>query len=137
LSFQRGSLLRREALHPALRERVWAPFLRGEYETAVFVAYKEIEVQVRTAGRFASTDLGVPLMRRAFDVETGPLTDPSLPAGERQGMSDLFAGAVALLKNPSSHRHVSFTDPVEAAELIGTASYLLRVVDLRRSQRSS
>lgn len=36
-------------LHPAIDLRVRAQFERGDFETAVFVAFKEVEVRVRDA----------------------------------------------------------------------------------------
>ena len=48
-----------------------------------------------------------------------------------KGMADLFCGAIALYKNPQSHRNVP-TDPIDAAEVIIFASHLLRIVDRLR-----
>src|SRR5689334_15036267 len=56
-------------------------------------------------------------MRKAFDVETGPLTDTTTEPSERQALSDLFAGAIGTYKNPHSHRDVLLTDPAEAVEI--------------------
>ena len=61
-------------------------------------------------------------------VAAGPLTDTTLPVAEQLGMSHLFSGAIAFVKNPHSHRNVS-TEAIEAAEAIVLASYLLRLVD--------
>jgi len=41
-------------------------FLRGDYDVAIFQAFKEVEVAVRTRGGFSATDIGTDLMRRAF-----------------------------------------------------------------------
>ena len=41
----------KEALHPTIREDVWADYYRGKYDTAVFEAMKAVEVAVREAGR--------------------------------------------------------------------------------------
>ena len=125
---QRASLFPRATLHPAIAASTYNLFIRGSFDTAVFEAFRAVEVAVRTAGGFAATDYGVALMRKAFDVQTGPLTNQSEPPAERQALSDLFAGAIGRFKNPTSHRHVQITDPAEAVEMISFASHLLRLI---------
>jgi uncharacterized protein (TIGR02391 family) len=132
-AYRKAGMLPKALLHPIISEKVAAPFMRGDYDTAVFQAFKEVEVAVRAAAGYAATDLGVPMMRRAFDVNSGPLTDSSEPASERQALSDLFAGAIGRFKNPGSHRNVAIGDPTEASELLMFASRLLRIVDARKS----
>lgn len=129
--FRKRSMLPSDLLHPVVAQRTRAAFLRGDYETAIFQAFKEVEVAVRDARGFDATDLGSSLMRKAFDKNSGPLSDLSEVEAERDALSHLFAGGIGRFKNPSSHRTVAI-DGDEAIELLFFASYLMRIVDERR-----
>lgn len=61
------------ALHPDIREDVWALYHRGKYDTAVFEAMKAVEVAVREAAGLSARDIGTDLMRTAFEPVNGPL----------------------------------------------------------------
>jgi uncharacterized protein (TIGR02391 family) len=122
----------KDALHPAIREDVWADYHRGKYDTAVFEAMKAVEVAVREASGLAVRDIGTALMRKAFDPEVGPLTDLSDEKAEREARSALFAGAIGSYKNPQSHQKVALDDPDETAEIVMLANHLLRIVDERK-----
>jgi uncharacterized protein (TIGR02391 family) len=126
-----GHKLPKETLHPSIQDDVWALYHRGKYDTAVFEAMKAVEISVREAGKLDVRDLGRDLMRKAFAVDSGPLTDKGAERSEQQAMSDLFAGAIGAYKNPQSHRHVALDDPDEAAEIILLANHLLRIVEAR------
>lgn len=132
-SYRKAALLPKDQLHPLIASKVYPAFLRGEYDTAVFQAFREIEVAVRSAGNFPPELIGRKLVREAFRPEdaagkTGPLTDLNAPVAEQEGMATLFDGAISVYKNPQSHRNVP-TDAVDAAEIIVFASHLLRIVD--------
>ena len=128
-AYRRSNLLPRRLVHGNLT-KVWGSFLRGDYDTAVFQAFKEVEVRVREAAALSSTDLGVDLMRKAFKPGEGPLADSASPKAEQEALMHLFAGAVGSYKNPHSHRNVEI-DAIEAVEMILLASHLLNIVDKR------
>ena len=123
-------LLPKRLLHHVVSQKVLPIFMQGAYGPAVFEAFKQVEVAVREAGGYRKNDYGTDLMRKAFNVEEGNLTDQNQPKSERQARSDMFAGAIGSYKNPGSHRDVEITAE-EAAELIIFASHLLRIVDLQ------
>jgi uncharacterized protein (TIGR02391 family) len=129
-AYRRADLLPKRLLHPVIAQKVWATFLRGDYDTAVFQAFKEVEVRVREAGGFNAEDIGTALMRKAFDPKQGSLSDKNLPKGERDALAHLFAGSIGSYKNPHSHRNVVI-DAIEAVEMIMLASHLLKIVDSR------
>ena len=131
-AYRKTNLLPKQLLHPVIAYKVWSLFLRGEYDTAVFQAFKEVEVAVRDAGGYTAKDYGVNLMRQAFHSQNGTLTDTNQLQAEKDATLALFAGAIGLYKNPPSHRNVNIT-PVEAAEMIIFASSLLRIIDSNTS----
>lgn len=131
--FARSRYLRRDILNPRMADKVWSAFIRAEYDVAVFQAMKAVEVAVREASGLGADDIGVNLVRKAFNVDNGPLTDMEAEKGERQARSDLFAGAIGSYKNSHSHRDVNLDNPDEAHELVMLANHLLRIVDQRRA----
>ena len=127
-TYRKASLLPKRQLHPIIAQKVWSIFLQGDYDTAVFQAFKQVEVAVRRAGGYNEEDIGVKLMSKAFNETTGNLTDQNQHQDEKKARLLLFMGAIGSYKNPGSHRDVELTAE-EAAEVIIFASHLLRIVD--------
>lgn len=111
-----------------LLSRCVDPFNDGRYEEAIFVAYKLVEETVRHKAGLTNADIGVDLMSKAFNPESGKLTVPSctLPQ-EQQGVHALFRGAIAFFKNPSSHRTVNYENRLMAIKIITFAEMLLNI----------
>lgn len=118
-------------LHPSISSSTFSHFMKREYDTAVFAAFRAVEVAVRTAAQLPDTVLGVDLMRQAFKSGTGPLTDTTTMTSEQDAMQHFFAGAIGSFKNPTSHRANTVKSPQEAISMVQLADFLLRIVDER------
>jgi uncharacterized protein (TIGR02391 family) len=128
-TYRLGRTLPIDLLPRSLADKVHGLYLRGDYETAVFQAFKMVEVDVRRAAGCEPDEVGVKLMRKAFDPRSGRLAMQSAPVAEREAISALFAGAIGYAKNPPSHRDVKHSRQ-SAARLILFASELLEIVFL-------
>lgn len=132
-AFVRARLLPRAQLHEAVVTAASALFTKGQYDTAVFAAFKEVEIAVRDTASLPPGLVGEKLMRRAFDPSTGALTEPSEEDSERSALGHLFAGASGRYRNSTGHRRVDISAE-EAVELLVLASHLLRIVGSRSSK---
>ena len=110
--------------------RAESAFLRGEYDTAVFQAYRELEIKIREASNAKPEEVGVVLARKAFNPQSGPLIDLASTEGEREGLMHLMAGAIGSYKNPHSHRRLRL-GAEETIEMIMLASHLYKIVEIR------
>lgn len=117
-------------LHPRILDRSFPLLLEDDHESAVLQALKSVEVAVRDAAGLEATDVGVGLMRKAFDSNNGPLTDKTLPVPEREAVAHLFAGAIGFYKNPCSHRDVEINF-IQGFETLMIASHLMKYVEQR------
>jgi uncharacterized protein (TIGR02391 family) len=125
-------LLREEMLHPRLQGQIYGYFAAADLGTAVFEAFKAVEIEVRSAGGYEEKQYGKELMGRAFAVG-GPLVKSTDDKGDREALVGLFVGALSRFRNPGAHTRRTFQDVLEAMEELMFASRLLRIVDERRS----
>ena len=118
-----GARFSKDLLHPSIAEEVWSLLAQNKLDVAVFSAFRMVEERTRIAAGFAQSDHGVPMIRRAFHKDNGPLTNPSQPEAEREALASLFAGAIGSYKNPHSHRTVEIAESSEAHEMVILASH--------------
>jgi uncharacterized protein (TIGR02391 family) len=115
-----------DGLDPIIMASVKPMFVRGEYDTAVFRAFKEVEVRLRAKDPSLAPWSGLDLVNRAFGPN-GCLMQSA--AKERVSMRDLFVGSTAIFRNPVAHQEIKFDDPREVVDMICFANQLLRMVD--------
>ena len=128
LGVRMRSKFSRDMFHSALPDSAWNAFSVGDYDTAVFEAFKSLEVAVRAKGGYSSTEFGAALMKKAFDSDTGPLRDPAAQRSQK-ARCDLFAGAFGEMRNPKRHNDPTITDTLTAVEELMAAGVLRRIVN--------
>ncbi len=93
------------------------------------IAFKSLEVAVRTKCGFSTTDFGALLMKKAFDPDSGPLRDKAAPRARQRARCELFTGAFGEIRNPKGHNDPTITDALVAAEELMAAGVLRRIVN--------
>ena len=115
-------------VHPMIVKKSFPLLRNGQFESAVLQAFKTIETSIRKRISADPEDVGVKLIRKAYNPENGPLTDYDLPKAEREAFCNYIAGAFGYYKNPCSHRDVEM-DFISAFDRIVVASNLLKVIE--------
>nr|QGT49754.1 hypothetical protein Melaina855_1410 [uncultured Candidatus Melainabacteria bacterium] len=101
-------------------------FRDKHYESAVFIAFKQIEIIIKE--KTGLTELyGANLVKNAFGPSNGPLRDSKLLSNEQTAQMELFSGALCSIKNPESHKNITYSEQ-EAIELLSLANFLLRIL---------
>lgn len=122
------TLLPTTYVHPEIIKKSFELLNTGQFESAVFQAFKCLETKLRKKIGATAEEIGVKLIRKAFHPDTGPLTDFELPKSEREAFSNYVAGAFGYYKNPCSHRDIEM-DFIQAFDRIVVASDLLKAID--------
>jgi len=115
-------------VHPLIVRKSFTLLNNGQFESAVLQAFKTIETSIREKTSAASDDVGVKLIRKAFNPDHGTLTEYNLPKAEREAFCNYIAGAFGYYKNPCSHRDVEM-DFISAFDRIVVASDLLKIIE--------
>jgi len=122
------TLLPQTYIHRKIIEKSFGLLESGHFESAVLQAFKCIETRIREIIGADQDEVGVRLIRKAFNPENGILTNYELPMAEREGFVGYIAGAYAYYKNPCSHRDVEL-DFISTFDRIAVASDLLKIID--------
>ncbi len=115
-------------VHPLIVKKSFSLLNDGQFESAVLQAFKTIETRIRERINATQEEYGVKLIRKAFNPESGSLSDYELPKAEREAFSNYIAGAFGFYKNPCSHRDIEL-DFISAFDRIVVASDLLKAIE--------
>lgn len=129
-------LLPFDQIDEQLKDKVMSSFIRGDFATSVFAAFKEVEIRLREGAKLDRTWYGVKLVDKAFDAKVGLLTDPELTDTEKARYHEMMRGTIGTFKNPLSHRDVNYDDPVVAVGLILFANSLIQTIETRAQDYS-
>jgi uncharacterized protein (TIGR02391 family) len=83
-----------------------AIFEAEKYDDAIFAAFRIVEAAIQE--RIGTASIGEALIAEAFDGNM-PKIDISNDARDRQGIRDLFSGALRNIRNDRGHKKVPFT----------------------------
>lgn len=122
------TLLPQTYIHPKIAKKSFKLLESGEFESAVFQAFKCIETSIRDKIGALKEEIGIKLIRKAFNPDNGALTNFDLPIPEREAFVNYIAGAFGYYKNPCSHRDIKL-DFISTFDRIAVASDLLKIIE--------
>lgn len=122
------TILPKTYVHKNIVKKCFPLLEKGEFDSAVLQAFKLIETNIRRKAKATPEEIGIKLIRKAFDAKSGTLTNYELPIAEREAFAHYIAGAFGYYKNPCSHRDIEL-DFISAFERIVVASNLLKIID--------
>lgn len=129
-------------LHQSIkRVDIFNLFSSGQYNETVRKCYEIFEVTVQNICTDLKSEYGKSLMASAFS-ETNSRIKITLCTNQeeiniQQGIKFMTMGAMMSIRNPASHGDREQISVGEAMELIGFASYLLKLIDKRIEETSS
>ncbi len=119
-------------IHPRIRKASQKLFLDGHYPSAIFEAFKQVEIMVKEKAAIRGK-FGTVLMQDVFSANNpilrvnGNTTDSD--EAEQKGFMMLFSGAVLGIRDPKAHSDMVQNDPIATMQYLSFASILCRMVD--------
>jgi hypothetical protein len=114
-----------EQIHPEIIKASKEIAEARKFDDAIFAAFRFVEATIQE--RISSKSVGAALIAEALDG-TPPKIDISTDARDRQGIRDLFSGALNNIRNDRGHKKTPLT-PCESLEdcilYLSLASFLL------------
>lgn len=133
MSSEKASVLHGKRLHLDLAKRVLPRFHAGFYDDAVLSAFKVIEEYLRSIT--GAQEIGVDLVKVAFNPSGGVLADPNALPAEREGLHLLFRGVFLAFRNAPAHRFMDL-DAEAAFDLVVMANRLLLLAEEANQRRT-
>lgn len=119
------------SLHPEVVRVAGPLYLDSHLASAIFEAFKAIEVRVRRLSRLRAS--GRDLMARAFRESDPPLAlnrgETDLDGDEQEGFKLIFMGAMQGIHNPKAHDDAVQEDAERTLDYLSFASLLMRRLD--------
>lgn len=127
-------------LDERIRQAVWTPYLKGDYDIAIAYAFKRVEVSMREKGDYPSDLFAERLIKRFFkDFRLPGTPDETKQAKQAKLTSEeqFFIGASDLYRNSATHQDDTIGDPERAMEVLLIANHQLHLVRsaVRRTQK--
>jgi len=105
----------------------------GKYDDAIFAAFRVVEATVQE--RIGSTSIGEGLIAEAFDGDL-PKVFISKDARDRQGIRDLFSGALKNIRNDRGHKKAPFTPCQSLTDCLLYLSFATFLLHLLRKDKN-
>ncbi len=119
----------REDLHPQIADACWEAVCSGDYDVAIFKAFRALEETAVKSVPACIGKSGRTVFMTAFDDEKGLLVGLHEDIAERRSWRDLFAGAYGAFRNPPAHRSGTKPDAAAVRDELILASLLMRKLE--------
>jgi uncharacterized protein (TIGR02391 family) len=113
----------------ALRQRVLAPLVAGDYDMAITAAFKAVEVRMRERAGLSTNDFGGRLATKFFQKVAATRLQRADRRGDLSDEERLFEGLFGMYRDRAVHEAPHVDSMEYALEVVVGAAHLLRVVE--------